>query len=152
VLKTLERASDLKMLISFPFLFVCHFWWAKRKIWCGKYISHIFHVFSVARDHILFFNKLRQIIPEIRSERWDLLIFIFILKTTGTFTPVHSAGYLILCNEFRSTREVARQNIQVSFYIRSMGLWPNTWIHVSHSLAIIRNAIHILWPVNATRD
>jgi hypothetical protein len=22
----------------------------------------------------------------------DLLIFIFILKTTGTFTPVHSAG------------------------------------------------------------
>jgi hypothetical protein len=32
VLKTLERASDLKMLISFPFLFVCHFWWAKRKI------------------------------------------------------------------------------------------------------------------------
>jgi hypothetical protein len=50
-------------------------------------------------------------------------IFIFILKTTGTFTPVHSAGYLILRNEFRSTQEVARQNIQVSFYIRSMGLW-----------------------------
>jgi hypothetical protein len=48
------------------------------------------------RDHILilnilFFNKLRQIIPEIRSERRDLLIFIFILKTTGTFTPVPSA-------------------------------------------------------------
>jgi hypothetical protein len=48
---------------------------------CGKYISYIFHVFSEARDHILilnilFFNKLRQIIPEIRSERWDLLIFI----------------------------------------------------------------------------
>ncbi len=158
VLKTLERASDLKMLISFPFfLFVCHFWWAKRKILCGKYISYIFHVFSEARDHILilnilFFNKLRQIIPEIRSERRDLLIFIFILKTTGTFTPVHSAGYLILRNEFRSTQEVARQNIQVSFYIRSTGLWPNTWIHVSQSLAIIRNAIHILWPVNATRD
>ena len=49
----------------------------------------------------------------------DLLIFIFILKTTGTFTPVHSAGYLILRNEFRSTQEIARQNIQVSFYIRS---------------------------------
>ena len=91
--------SDLKMLISFPF-FVCHFWWAKRKILCGKYISYVFHVFSEARDHILiwnilFFNKLRQIIPEI-SERRDLLIFIFIRKTTGTFTPVHSAGYLIL--------------------------------------------------------
>ena len=43
-------------------------------------------------------------IPEIRSERRDLLIFIFILKTTGTFTPVHSAGYLILRNEFRSTQ------------------------------------------------
>ena len=85
--------SDLKMLFSFPFLFVCHFWWAKRKIFCGKYISYIFHVFSKARDYILiwnilFFNKLRQIIPEIRSERRDLLIFIF--------TPVHSAGYLIL--------------------------------------------------------
>jgi hypothetical protein len=51
--------------------------------------------------NILFFNKLRQIIPEIRSERRDLLIFIFILKTTGTFTPVHSAGYLILRNEFK---------------------------------------------------
>ena len=66
-------------------------------ILCGKYISYIFHVFSEARDHILilnilFFNKLRQIIPEVRSERQDLLIFIFILKTTGTFTPVHSAG------------------------------------------------------------
>ena len=67
-----------------------------------KYISYIFHVFSEARDHIsilniyLFFIKLWQIIPEIRSERSDLLIFIFILKTTDTFTPVHSAGYLIV--------------------------------------------------------
>jgi hypothetical protein len=100
---------------------------AKRKILCGEYISYIFHVFSEAKDHILilnilFFNKLRQTIPEIRSERRDLLIFIFILKTTGTFTPVHSAGYLILRNEFRSTQEVARRNIQVSFYIRSTGL------------------------------
>jgi hypothetical protein len=58
--------------------------------------------------NILFFNKLRQIIPEVRSEMRDLLIFIFILKTTGTFRPVHSAGYLILYNEFRSTQEVAR--------------------------------------------
>ena len=92
-----------------------------------KYISYIFHLFSEVRDHILilnilFFNKLRKIIPEIRSERWDLLIFIFILKTTGTFTPVHLAGYLILRNELRFTQEVARQNIQVSFYIRSTGL------------------------------
>ena len=75
-----------------------------------------------ALDHILilnilFFNKLRQIIPEIRSERLDLLISIFILKT-----PVHSAGYILLHNEFRSTQVVARQNIQVSFYIRSTGL------------------------------
>jgi hypothetical protein len=67
-----------------------------------------------ARDHILilnisFFNKLRQIIPEIRSERRDFLISIFILKTTGTLTPVHSTGYLILRNELRSTQEVARQ-------------------------------------------
>ena len=126
-------------------MFVCHFWWAKRKILCGKYNSDIFHVFSEARDHILilnilFFNKLRQIIPEVRSERRDLLIFIFILKTTGTFTQVHSAGYLILRNEFRFTQEIARQNIQVSIYIRSTGLWPNAWIHVSQSLAIIRNA------------
>jgi hypothetical protein len=44
--------------------------------------------------NILFFNKLRQIIPEVRSEMRDLLIFIFILKTTGTFTPVHSAGII----------------------------------------------------------
>jgi hypothetical protein len=42
--------------------------------------------------NILFFNKLRQILPEVRSEMRDLLIFIFFLKTTGTFTPVHSAG------------------------------------------------------------
>jgi hypothetical protein len=66
------------------------------------------------------------------------------------YTPVHSAGYLLLHSEFRSTQEVARQNIQVSFYIRSTGLWPNTWIHVSQSLAIIRNAIHILWPLMFT--
>jgi hypothetical protein len=33
-------------------------------------------------------NKLRQIIPEVRSEMRDLLIFIFILKTTGTLTLV----------------------------------------------------------------
>jgi hypothetical protein len=56
------------------------------KILCRKYSSYIFHVFSEARDHILilnisFFNKLRQIIPEIRSERRDFLISIFILKT-----------------------------------------------------------------------
>jgi hypothetical protein len=49
-----------------------------------------------------------QIFPEIRSESGDLLIFISILKTTG---------YLLLRNEFRSTQEVARQNIQVSFYL-----------------------------------
>ena len=100
--------------------------------------------------NILFFNKLRQIIPEVKSEMRDLLIFIFILKTTGTFTPVHSAGYLILRNEFKSTQEITRQNIQVSFYIRSTGLWPNTWIHVSQYLAIIRNAMHNLLMLNFT--
>ena len=72
--------------------------------------------------NMLFFNKLRQGIPEIRSERRDLVIFIFILKTTGTFKPVHSSGYLVLGNELRSTQEVARQRIQVSFYILSTGL------------------------------
>jgi hypothetical protein len=46
-----------------------------------KYISYIFHGFSEARDHILilnilFFYKLRQVIPEVRSEMRDLLIFI----------------------------------------------------------------------------
>jgi hypothetical protein len=71
-------------------------------------VSDIFHVFSEARDqililNILFFNKLRQIIPEVRGEMRDLLIFIFILKTTGTFTPVHTTGNLILRNELRST-------------------------------------------------
>jgi hypothetical protein len=90
---------------------------------------------SEARDHILilnilFFNKLRQIISEVRSEMLDLLIFMFILKTTGTFTPVHSAGCLILRNELRSTQEIARQNIQVSFYIRSTGLSPNTFVYI----------------------
>jgi hypothetical protein len=88
----------------------CTFWGSLSK----EFFLHILIL------NILFFNKLRQIIPEIRSERRDLLIFIFILKTTGTFTPVHSTGYLILRNEFKSTQEVARQNIQVSFYIRSI--------------------------------
>ena len=122
---------------------------SKRTILCEKYISYIsyiFHVFSEARDHILilnilFFNKLRQIILELRSEMRDLLIFIFILKTTGTFTPVHSAGYLILRNEFRSTPEIARQNIQVSF---TSGRRASDRIHVSQYLAIMRNAMHIL--------
>jgi hypothetical protein len=86
VLKTLEQASDLKMLISFPFfcLFVIV---DERNV--KYYAENIFLIFFMyfqnkARDHILilnilFFNKLRQIIPEIRSERRDLLIFIFIL-------------------------------------------------------------------------
>ena len=69
-LRALERASDLKILISFPF-FVCLSFVMSE--------AYIFHVFSEARDHIsilniLFFNKLRQIIPEVRSEMWDLLI------------------------------------------------------------------------------
>ena len=89
------------------------YWWRKLKYRekttdCRKSLTNFLIVFSEARDHILilnilFFNKLRQIIPEVRSEMRDLLIFIFILKTTGTFTPVHSAGYLILRNEFRFT-------------------------------------------------
>jgi hypothetical protein len=71
--------DDFSKNVNFFSFFACHFWWAKRKILCEKYISYIFHVFSEARDHILilyilFFNKLRQIIPEIRSERRDLLI------------------------------------------------------------------------------
>ena len=75
-----------------------------------------------------------QIIPEIRSERRDLLIFIFILKTTGTFTPVHSAGYLILPGRIYKCHFTS-------------GRWDSDRIleiHVSQSLAIIRNAIHIL--------
>jgi hypothetical protein len=72
-----------------------------QNYWSSLFTGFTEHVFSEARDHILilnilFFNKLWQIIPEVRSEMWDLLIFIFILKTTGIFTPVHSAGYLIL--------------------------------------------------------
>jgi hypothetical protein len=139
VLKRWSEQVIYKCKFLFLFLFACHFWWVKRKIVCGKYISYIFHVFSEARNHILilnilFFNKLRQIIPEIRSERWGLLIFIFILKTTGTFTPVHSAGYLILRNEFRPTQEVARQNIQVSFYIRSTGLTEYLNTCICHNL------------------
>ena len=118
-----------------PLFIDCYFLQIQTQILCEKYISYIFHVFSEARDHIsilniLFFNELRQIISEVRSEMLDLLIFIFILKTTGTFTPVHSAGYLILRNELRSTQEIARQNIQVSFYIRSAGLSPNTCVTI----------------------
>jgi hypothetical protein len=61
VLKTMERGSDLKMLISFPFFFGLFVIF--DKILCGKYISYLFHVFSEARDNIfilniLFFNKL----------------------------------------------------------------------------------------------
>jgi hypothetical protein len=102
-------------------------------------IPNVYLIRVVYFDHLLELLKcVLHLIPEIRSERRDLPIFIFILKTTGTFTPVHSAGYLIFRNELRCTQEVARQNIQVPFYIQSMGLWPNTWIHVLQSLANIR--------------
>jgi hypothetical protein len=76
-----------------------------------KNIRNIFYVSLIKNDKqkkekkLTFLNHLQ-----------DLLLFILILKTTGTFTPVHSAGYLILRNGFRSTQEIARQNIQVSFY------------------------------------
>jgi hypothetical protein len=58
-----------------------------------KYISCIFHVFSEARDHILilnilFFNKLRQIIPEIRSEMRDLLLITSVKKKLTNVTFV----------------------------------------------------------------
>ena len=163
------------MLISFPF-FACHFWWAKRKILCEKYISYIFHVFSEARDHILilkisflyflyfscifrserpYFNSKYFILQYIKannswSKKWNAWFTYFYLHSENDryIHTVHSAGYLILRNEVRSTQEIARQNIQVSLYILSMGLCPNTWIHVSQYLAIIRNAMHILWPVN----
>jgi hypothetical protein len=117
--------------------------WRMSSDQIAKYQKGNFSMFS----HIKYANVIYHV--------WKFIFcfpVVFILKTTGTFTPVHSAGYLILRNEFRSTQEVARQNIQVSFYIRSTGLWPNTWIHVSQSLAIIRNAMRILWPVNATCD
>jgi hypothetical protein len=58
-------------------------------------------------------EKKLTFLNHIRSERRDLLIFIFILKTTGTFTPVHSAGYLILRNEFRSTQEVGLSLLKI---------------------------------------
>ena len=75
--------SDLNMLISFPF-FVC-----LSFLMSETYISYIFHVFSEARDHILtlnilFFNKLRQIIPEIRSERRDLHILKVLIGDQNT--------------------------------------------------------------------
>jgi hypothetical protein len=57
-------------------------------------------------------QRLWHMYSSIRSES-RYLFFFFILKTTGTFTPVHSAVYLILRNELRSTQKVARQNIQV---------------------------------------
>jgi hypothetical protein len=63
VLKTLERASDLKMFISFPFLFICHFWWAFRKILCGKYISYIFHVQHSAINESTFLVIVYRVLP-----------------------------------------------------------------------------------------
>jgi hypothetical protein len=51
----------------------------------------IFYVFSEARDHILilnilFFNKLREIIPEIRSERRDGLISVYFDCPSSVYT------------------------------------------------------------------
>jgi hypothetical protein len=74
----------------------------------------------------------------------DLLIFIFILKATGTFTPVHSAGYLILRKYFmfRSSKmtkkgkeinifkSLARSNVfSTKFEEQEVNLvWPNLCI------------------------
>jgi hypothetical protein len=98
--------------------------------------SHrLFHVFSEAKDHILilnilFFNKLRQLIPEIRSERQDLLIFIFILKTTGTFTPVHSAGITKLPN---------------SEYAPIPNVYLIRVVYFDHLLELLKCALHLLF-------
>ena len=74
----------------------------------------------------------------------DLFIFIFILKTTDTFTPVHSAGYLILRNEFRSTQG-NRQAEYTSVILHPVdGPLTEYLKHVSQYLAIIRHAMHIL--------
>jgi hypothetical protein len=110
-------------LCIFWLLFIClyHSWSLPNFVWkilCGKYISYIFHVFSEARYHILisnilFFNKLRQIIiPEIRSERQDLLIFIFILKTTGTFKYIFRIiFYVSLIKNDKQTKKGKEINI-----------------------------------------
>ena len=97
VLKTLsrsERASDLKMLISFPF-FPCHFWY-EMNLLCEKYISYIFHVFSEARDHILilnilFFNKLRQIHCNSWSKKWNAGFTYFYLHSEN-YRYIHSGS------------------------------------------------------------
>jgi hypothetical protein len=81
-----SRRPDVKWhLYILPGDFLCGPKLMKRKILCGKYISYIFHVFSEERDHILilnilFFNKLRQIIPEIRSGHKCVLHFWLLPK------------------------------------------------------------------------
>jgi hypothetical protein len=89
----------------------------------------------LALDNV-FSTKSEEEEPEVRSEMWDLLIFIFILKTTGIFTPVHSAGYLILRNEFRSTQEIARQNLQVSFY--TLIYWRIKYLKLKYGLSLLK--------------
>ena len=105
VLKTLSRASKWFKNVNF-FSFFCLSFFDERNVkYYAKNIFLILFMYFQKRDHILILNilLLRQIIPEARSKMRDLHLFIFILKTTGTFTPVHSAEYLILRNEFRST-------------------------------------------------
>jgi hypothetical protein len=75
-------------------------------------VTHVFR----ARDHILilnilFFNKLRQIIPEVRSEMRDLLIFIFILKTTKEKKLTFLNRLLALDNVFSTKSEEQEVNL-----------------------------------------
>jgi hypothetical protein len=74
-----------------------------------KKLSFLNHL--LALDSVFSTKSEEQEVNLVWPKMRDLLIFIFILKTTCTFTPVHSAGYLILRNEFRSTQEIARPNI-----------------------------------------
>jgi hypothetical protein len=109
VLKTLERASDLKKIhekYKKYILRFAHQKWQTNKKRKRKEIN-IFK--SLARSNVFSTKSEEQEVHLV----WPNLCIFWLL-------------FICLYRSWSWTQEVARQNIQVSFYIRSTGLWPNT--------------------------
>jgi hypothetical protein len=106
----------------------CSYW--KRLF---QFLQGMRHSINMYNIHTPSSNKLKYGLSLLKiHEKYKKYIFRIIFYISLIKNDKQKKGKEINIfksrNEFRFTQEVARQNIQVSFYIRSTGLWPNTWI------------------------
>jgi hypothetical protein len=118
------------------YVYCCHF--IITCLSCEKYINlEIPMLISKPAFHFLFQELFALIYWRIKYFKLKYGLSLYgVYIGIWLFALYHKQKYLL----FIKVPHYNNQNL------------PNTWIHVSQSLVIIRNAIHILWPFNGTRD